>query len=263
MRDVGFRRELALEERLDRRDRPPVHPRQETEREHVLRALRVLLADAGRFDGSGGERAHRQGVDGQMLHGAGTQRIGVVARLAQVPFGELVAVDDDGATSGQIADVGLEGRRVHRDQHVGPVPGGEDVVVGDLDLKARDPGKSALRCADLGGEVGLCGQVVAEGGRLGGEPVTGELHAVAGVAGDADDDLFEFRARRHALHRGPHAHMCNRFSRKILSIRYKIGFPLQRISVAESQLCSEYVRTSRCPRRSSAPGATTRRRPRR
>ena len=38
------------------------------------------------------------------------------------------------------------------------------------------------------GKFGSVREVVAEGGGLGGEAVTGELHAVAGVTGEADDD---------------------------------------------------------------------------
>jgi hypothetical protein len=41
----------------------------------------------------------------------------------------------------------------------------------------------------------LGGKVIAEQSGFGGEPVTGELHAVAGVAGEADNDLLEFLPR--------------------------------------------------------------------
>ena len=41
------------------------------------------------------------------------------------------------------------------------------------------------------GKFGSVEQVVAERGRLLGEPVTGELHAVAGVAGEPDDHPVE------------------------------------------------------------------------
>ena len=53
------------------------------------------------------------------------------------------------------------------------------------------PGQGALGGADLGGEVRQRRQVVAERRRLLGEPVTGELHAVAGVAGEPDDHAIE------------------------------------------------------------------------
>ena len=64
-------------------------------------------------------------------------------------------------------------------------------MVGEVQLEGRDPGQRPGRGADLGGEVGQGGQVVAEHGGLGGEPVAGQLHAVAGVAGEPDDDAIE------------------------------------------------------------------------
>ena len=69
----------------------------------------------------------------------------------------------------------------------GASPGRGDVVVGDVDLEGRHAGDGAGGSPDLGREVGQGGQVVAEQRRRAGEPVAGELHAVAGVAGEADD----------------------------------------------------------------------------
>ena len=73
----------------------------------------------------------------------------------------------------------------------GRSPGGQDVVVGEVQLEGRDAGQRALRGADLGREVREGREVVAEDRGLLGEPVAGELHAVAGVAGDPDDDPVE------------------------------------------------------------------------
>jgi hypothetical protein len=39
-------------------------------------------------------------------------------------------------------------------------------------------------------------KVIAEERGLGGEPVAGQLHAVTGVTGKADDDLLELLPRR-------------------------------------------------------------------
>ena len=117
--------------------------------------------------------------------------VGLVSDLREIPLGELVRVRDDQAAARQIVHVRLQRRGVHRDQNVGAVAGGEDVVVGDLDLERRNTGQRALRRADLGGVIRLRGKVVAEQRGLGGEPVTGQLHAVAGVAGKADDNLLE------------------------------------------------------------------------
>ena len=99
------------------------------------------------------------------------------------------------APRGQVAQVGLQRRGVHRDEHVGGVARRQDVVVGEVQLEAGHPGQGALGGADLGGEVGQRRQVVAERGGLGGEPVAGQLHAVAGVAGEADDDAVELLDR--------------------------------------------------------------------
>ena len=63
------------------------------------------------------------------------------------------------------------------------------------DLEGRDAGQGAGRGADLGREVRQRGQVVAEQRAGAGEAVAGELHAVAGVAGEADDDPVELLRR--------------------------------------------------------------------
>ena len=39
--------------------------------------------------------------------------------------------------------------------------------------------------------LGEGGEVVAEQGAGAGEPVTGQLHAVTGIAGEADDELVD------------------------------------------------------------------------
>ena len=125
-----------------------------------------------------------------------------VADLREVALGELVGVDDDRRATGDVAEVGLERGGVHRDEHVGGVAGGEHVVVGEVQLEARDAGQRALRRADLGGEVGQRRQVVAQRRRVAREPVPGELHAVTGVAGEADDHAVE-RVDGLAAHGSP------------------------------------------------------------
>ena len=119
------------------------------------------------------------------------ERVRLVADLGQVALGEVGGVDDDQAAAREVVDVGLERGRVHRHQHVRPVAGGHDVVVGEVQLEAGDAGQGALGRADLGGEVRQGRDVVAEGRRVGGEPIAGQLHPVAGVAGEADDHPVE------------------------------------------------------------------------
>ena len=48
---------------------------------------------------------------------------------------------------------------------------------------------------DLSGVIRLRRKVIAEQRGLGGESVTGELHAVAGVPGESDDDFLELLPR--------------------------------------------------------------------
>ena len=91
------------------------------------------------------------------------------------------------APAGRSAQVRLQRGRVHGDQDIRRVARGEDVVVGEVDLEAGDAGEGAGGSPDLGREVRQRGDVVAELGRLGGEPVSRELHPVAGVAGEPDD----------------------------------------------------------------------------
>ena len=87
----------------------------------------------------------------------------------------------------------LEGGWVHGDQDVGVVPGGEDVVVGNVDLERGHPGDRPGRRPYLGREVGQRGQVVAEKTGTGRETVPDELHPVTGVTGEPDDDAVQGR----------------------------------------------------------------------
>ena len=137
------------------------------------------------------QRGHRDGLHDVVGQLVGLQRVGLVADLGEVALGELVGVGDDQPAARQVGDVGLQRRGVHRDEDVGTVARGQDVVVGDLNLERRNAGQRPCWCADLGGVIRLRRKVIAEQRGLGGEPVTGELHAVAGVAGETDDNLLE------------------------------------------------------------------------
>jgi hypothetical protein len=118
------------------------------------------------------------------------ERVRVVARLLEVALDERVLVDDQHRVAGDLREVRLERRRVHRNQDVGVVAGRLDVAGGEVDLERRHARRGARRGADLGREVRQRGQVVSrDGGRIG-EPATYELHAVARVAGEPDDQLF-------------------------------------------------------------------------
>jgi hypothetical protein len=192
---LGLAGELLLEEAHGALDVAAVHPRQEPEGEHVLGAPGLLAAEAevlDRLDGHAGEveGVHVEGVERAVL-----ERVRGVAHALEVALGEVGRVSDHGGAAGQLADVRLERGRVHRHEHVGRVAGRHDVVVGEVQLERRDTGQGAGRSADLGGEVRQRRLVVAERGRLRGEPVTSELHTVTGVAGEADDDPVSLKHR--------------------------------------------------------------------
>ena len=89
----------------------------------------------------------------------------------------------------------LSAAGIHRDEHVRLVSRRQDVVVGEVNLEAGDARKRAGGRADLGGKVRQRGEVVSEDGGLAREAVPGQLHAVSGVAGEADHDPLELLDR--------------------------------------------------------------------
>ena len=190
LHDLGVLGELGLEERHRAFGWPVVQPGQQAEREHVLRPLGLLPADVETLQRLDRHRRDRQGVQLVAGQGAVLERAGLVADLAQVALGELIGVGDDVRTARQVAEVGLEGRRVHGHEDVGGVARRQDVMVGEVHLEAGNPRKRSGRGPDLGREVGQRRQVVAERRRFLGEPVAGELHAVTRVAREPDDDAI-------------------------------------------------------------------------
>src|SRR5690606_9697539 len=108
-------------------------------------------------------------------------------------------VDDDHAALGEVVQVRLQCCGVHRDEHVGPVAGGHDVEVCEVQLEAGDAGQCPLRRADLGREVGQGGDVVAEARGLGGEPIACQLHPVTGIPGESNHNAIERLGLSHEV----------------------------------------------------------------
>jgi hypothetical protein len=104
---------------------------------------------------------------------------------------EAFLVDDEDAAGLRIVDVGLERRGVHRDEDVELVAGGEDLARREVQLEGADAGERARGSPDLGREVRQRRDVVAGDRGLGRELRSRDLHAVAGVAGESDDDRVE------------------------------------------------------------------------
>ena len=189
----SFDANLVLDPLQRRCGRSGVHERHQPEGEEVLRTLGVSWLDADRLTGVFGQRGHRDPDHPVAVDRSVFERIGFVLRLLEVALVERILVDDQGAALLEPGEVCLEGGRVHGDQHIRFVTGCGDVVVGDVDLEARHTTDRALRRTDLGGEVGECGQVVAENCADRTEAVAGELHTVAGVTGESNHESVEDR----------------------------------------------------------------------
>src|SRR5207247_361153 len=86
----------------------------------------------------------------------------------------------------------LECRGVHGHQAVETVARRVDALATELKLEARDAEQCPGGSADLGREIRQRGDVVPGPRRLRRELLAGELHAVAGVAGEADDGSIQF-----------------------------------------------------------------------
>ena len=96
-------------------------------------------------------------------------------------------VDDQDAVGLQVLDIHFQRGGIHGDQHVHGVAGRVDVARRKLDLESADAGKRARRGANFGREIRERGQIVAVQRDGIGELAAGDLHAVAGVAAEADN----------------------------------------------------------------------------
>jgi hypothetical protein len=119
------------------------------------------------------------GVELVLVEAAVLERIRRVAGLLEVGFEERAGIDDQRSGLDEILEVGLERRRIHRDQYVGRVARRVNLRRRKVELKTRDAEQAARWSPDLGGEVGECRDVVAGFGRGLGELGSGQLHAIA------------------------------------------------------------------------------------
>ena len=129
---------------------------------------------------------HHLSRDSQLLDGV----VGLEQRLLE-PFGlEGVDVNDDYSALFEKLVALLQGGGIHGYQHVAFVAGGVHAVA-YAHLKSAHAAERPLRGAYLCGIVGEGRDGVAETGRNVSENVAGQLHAVAGVAGEPDGHLVE------------------------------------------------------------------------
>ncbi len=114
-----------------------------------------------------------------------------VVGQAEVLGVEPFQIGDDLAAFFEAFEIGFERCGVHGHEDIAFVAGGEDLIAGKAELVAADAGQGTLRGPDLGGEIGEGGQVDAQEGGVVGELASGQLHAVAGVAGEFYHDIPE------------------------------------------------------------------------
>jgi hypothetical protein len=204
--DRGVLFELAGNPLFGRLAVAVVQPVHQPQREEVLAAIGFLLRQPQARNGVACQPRHRDamhlvlGNDIRIL-----ERIGRVVGFLDVRLVELVDVDDQHAAALQVADIRLQRRRIHRNQRVDFVAGGEDVAAGKVELKPADPRQRSRRCANFGRKIGQCTHVVAQERRNVGELVPHQLHPVAAVAAESNDDGIDrfklLRGRRGSLRR--------------------------------------------------------------
>ena len=170
---------------------PGVHPRDHPECEEVLRPLGVARLHAERRDGLLREARHRHFDNSIAAEAFILERVRLVASLGERPLVEVVDVDDHHPVLLEMVQIGSECGRIHGYEHAGCVARSGDRVIGDAHLERRDSGHRAGWGSNLGRELRECREIVPEEGRDTGESITGELHAITGIAGEADDNVMQ------------------------------------------------------------------------
>lgn len=116
------------------------------------------------------------------------ERVTVVVGLFEVAAGKVVGVDNNFAAGLQVREIGFEGGRIHRHQHLGRVAGGQDVGAGKINLEAAHSGQGAGWGANFSRKVRHGADIIAKNSSRVAELSPGQLHSVARVAGKTDND---------------------------------------------------------------------------
>ena len=154
-----------------------------------------------------GERGHGDLVDLVGAEAAVGQGVGGVAGLGQVALVEGVDVDDEGAALGRTPRLAFRAAGFMATSTLGASPGvrmsWSEMWTWKADTPARVPAGARISA----GKSGKVDRSLPNRALEGGEAVPGQLHAVAGVTGEADDhpvELLWSHARSPACHRRPH-----------------------------------------------------------
>ena len=115
--------------------------------------------------------------------------IGRVKRLVESGLGEGVDVDNSGTALAQELGVDLEGSGVHCHQHITLVTWRVHTVT-NVNLETRHTAQRTLRGTHLGGIIGESRDAVTKARTHIRENVASQLHTIAAVTREADDDAL-------------------------------------------------------------------------
>ena len=167
-----------------------VEPVAHAEGEEILAAVHALGVETQIFQGSARQLGKLDGEQAVTVEGVIFQRVLRDLSFAQIGFLEAIEIDDQNAIGLEVRQVHFQGGGIHGDERIHGIAGGVNVTRREVHLEAADAGQRAGRGANLGGEVGQRGEIVAVEGHGVRELAAGDLHAVAGVTAEADDRLF-------------------------------------------------------------------------
>ncbi len=203
LRDHRPLRELPPQKRLRPLRRTVIHPRQQTQRKHILAALGLLPGQTELLQRLQRQRRQRHRMDPVPLQGPVLQRRHIPADLRHRPLRELVRVHDDLPAPGHIREIRPQRRRVHRHQHIRRVPRRENVMIREMQLERRHPRQRPGRRPDLRRKIRQRRQIIPERRRLRGEPVTRELHTITRITSEPDHHPIQ---PANLPHTGPGRH---------------------------------------------------------
>ncbi len=178
----------ALLDRVERRVQGArVDPRHEPQGEEVLAPLLLLGIQRQVLERLLGHAADVDLVGPVLLAEPRVlERVLGIAGLVQVALIESRGVHDQDAARLEVGQMHFQRSRVHRHQRIELVSRRVDALAPELELEAGDTEQRPGGRPDLRREVGQRRNVIAGPGRLRGELLAGDLHAIARVPGEPD-----------------------------------------------------------------------------
>ncbi len=146
------------------------------------------------LQGDAREALQLDGEEPELVQRMVFEGIGSHLRLAQVGFLKAVGIDDEDAVGLQVRDIDLQSRGIHGNQDIYGVPRRVHVAGGKMELVTAYARQSSGRGANLCGEIRKGSDIITIQRHGIGELAAGNLHAVAGVPGEADNCLIDLFA---------------------------------------------------------------------